>query len=87
MTQIKKGQKAKAPKKISKVEMNDLEKWFNSPSRNKKLFLEFFDYCVYHPNERFWQALRNWAEMAYVLAGKKNRDEAEDTFYWENKNK
>ena len=26
-----------------------------------KLLVSFTDYCVAHPEQRFWQALRNWA--------------------------
>lgn len=29
--------------------------------KNKKLLNSFVDYCLKHPNERFWQALRNWS--------------------------
>ena len=29
--------------------------------KNKKLLDSFVKYCTGHPEERFWQALRNWA--------------------------
>ena len=29
--------------------------------KNKKLLDSFVKYCTEHPEERFWQALRNWA--------------------------
>lgn len=30
-------------------------------SRNEELMKSFSDYCMKHPEQRFWQALRNWA--------------------------
>jgi hypothetical protein len=53
---------------------------------NNKLLQSFTEYCHEHPEERFWQALRNWSEMAYIFAGKETDADLEDTFYWENKN-
>lgn len=49
---------------------------------------DFMKYCANHPDERFWQALRNWSEFGYILASHTNPDEdLQDTFYWEEKNK
>jgi hypothetical protein len=47
---------------------------------NKELN-SFIAYCKAHPEQRFWQALRNWAGVAYIFAGK-DTDNLEDTFYW-----
>ena len=51
---------------------------------NKKLLENFTHYCEKYPEQRFWQALRNWAEVAYI--GAKNEDKYLDTFYWLEKN-
>jgi len=34
---------------------------------------------------RFWQALRNWAEVNFIFAGGSHLDldDVRDTFYWE----
>jgi hypothetical protein len=46
-------------------------------SRNSVVLASFVAYCKAHPDERFWQALRNWC-------GKYNFIYANiDTFYWE----
>lgn len=67
--------------------------------RNIKELKSFAKYCVDYPEQRFWQALRNWAfdyyhddyadgskpEIHYIFCG--YDDEAMvDTFYWESKN-
>ena len=51
----------------------------------KKLLESFTAYCKQYPDMRFWQALRNWAEFAFIHATDSNGD-SQDTFYWENKN-
>lgn len=30
----------------------------------------FNEYCKAHPKERFWQALRNWADADQIFIGK-----------------
>lgn len=60
-------------------------------SKNFKLATSFYDYCCAHPQERFYQALRNWAGVDFFIkANLKNSDidwdSAEDTFYWSGKN-
>lgn len=30
--------------------------------KNQKLLVSFTEYCVAHPEERFWQAMRNWCQ-------------------------
>jgi hypothetical protein len=41
----------------------------------------FITYCKANPEQRFWQALRNWAGVAYIFAGN-DKDRLEDTFYY-----
>ena len=48
-------------------------------TRNSEVLKTFIKYCEEHPQERFWQALRNWAEVGFIFADK------QDTFYWEGK--
>lgn len=68
----------------------------NNPmdNRNQELLKDFTEYCVSHPTERFWQALRNWSEVPFIIASQEpvfnlggNVDPLKDTFYWEGKNK
>lgn len=48
------------------------------------LLRELADYCAAHPDERFWQALRNWAGYQYVFAGDEYKITSQhDTFFWE----
>lgn len=50
-------------------------------AKTMKLLIDFMGYCTTHPQQRFWQALRNWCEAYKVEA------DGEDTFYWEGKRK
>lgn len=62
-------------------------------SKNKKLLDEFVAYCEEHPEQRFWQAARNWSgatrimyELDYYLDYKdSHQSSSRDTFYWEGK--
>jgi hypothetical protein len=63
-------------------------------SKNLELLCDFAHYCKFHPEERFWQCLRNWSGRKYIyitddyLGGNFSEGlEWEDTFYWEGKNK
>jgi hypothetical protein len=38
-------------------------------NRNSQVLASFVQYCEEHPHERFWQALRNWSEYAYIYVG------------------
>jgi hypothetical protein len=38
-------------------------------SKNAEVLAGFTAYCEQHPDERFWQALRNWAGVPFVLIG------------------
>jgi len=55
--------------------------------KSLKSLLSFIWYCVRHPKERFWQALRNWlGTYNYIYVTKRlpeNFLELIDTFYWE----
>lgn len=72
---------------------------FPAEPKSAKLLREFVKYCKEHPEERFWQALRNWAGVNFLWVSKFRYDdyryceslksftnEIEDTFYWEKKN-
>ena len=41
----------------------------------------FIEYCAKNPQQRFWQALRNWAEADQILT--KMNGHTTDTFYFE----
>lgn len=64
-----------------------MKKNFKVKSKNRKLLEEFIDYCIEHPEERFWQALRNWSGFNYIYANKDTRinDAGQDTFYFKEK--
>jgi hypothetical protein len=36
------------------------------PTKNSKVLESFVNYCEAHPEERFWQALRNWSGYSFV---------------------
>jgi hypothetical protein len=56
------------------------------PSKNKETLASFVAYCREHPEQRFWQALRNWAGVAFVLvSGELPGPGQLDTFYREGK--
>ncbi len=54
--------------------------------RSRGPLSSFIKYCVTHPEERFWQALKNWsgyyAIMALSVNGAEHRTH-HDTFYIE----
>ena len=58
--------------------------------KNKKLLDEFTEYCLSHPEERFWQALRNWSHESFICVTDTQPDKIsnflKDTFYFENRN-
>ncbi len=69
----------------------------NKETRNSKVLESFVAYCILNPEERFWQALRNWSEIGAIFAIPWCEDEkcismyhgedGKDTFSWEGKNK
>lgn len=62
-------------------------------TRNSETLASFVAYCVAHPTERFWQALRNWAKVNFVLTFSGSvfqiPDDSQfvDTFNWEGRDK
>jgi hypothetical protein len=41
-------------------------------SKNGKTLEQFTNYCEAHPELRFWQALKIWADADFILAVKYN---------------
>lgn len=56
-------------------------------SKNKNLLKSFTEFCEAHPDQRFWQALRNWSGATFIFYSTDYHREEHglDTFYWENK--
>lgn len=54
-------------------------------SKNISQLKSFTAYCEAHPEERFWQALRNWSQYSFIYGSNVSLDsnEVEDTFYKE----
>jgi len=61
-----------------------------TPIRSAEALESFIKYCREHPEERFWQALRNWSRCDFILGSYEhpyeNRFEPVDTFYIEGLN-
>lgn len=52
------------------------------PSKNQKQLSSFVEYCLEHPELRFWQALINWAGFNISRVDvNKNKVEYKDLFY------
>lgn len=55
--------------------------------KSQQLLDSFVAYCKANPDQRFWQALRNWCGWSFVLVSNDRlcTEEASvvDTFYWE----
>ncbi len=64
-------------------------------TRNSEVLASFVKYCEENPNMRFWQALKNWSEWAFIYVSpthftggeKLMVGELEDTYNWEGKDK
>lgn len=59
-------------------------------NQNEELLKEFVAYCEAHPNQRFWQALRNWSGQPFIMASPSVLyldGKIRDTFYWTGKDK
>lgn len=56
-------------------------------NKNQKQLDDFIEYCNKHPQERFWQCLRNWSETPFILKGQsfnietRQYEDLKDTFY------
>lgn len=62
----------------------------NPKARNIEILESFQDYVLTHPEERFWQALRNWSGFAFIYAADFNLWSIEglrDTFHFRDKNR
>lgn len=57
--------------------------------RSGRTALSFVIYLIAHPEERFWQALRNWSGYNFVAASNDPVHDImiHDTFYWEGRSK
>jgi len=59
-------------------------------NKNVKLLKSFTRYCTKHPEERFWQALRNWSGYTHILKADRFSVQSnmfygiKDTFYVDN---
>lgn len=51
----------------------------------EKKAAEFLTYCQNNPDQRFWQALRNFTGWGFVYVSNRQVDAPDlfDTFYWE----
>ena len=58
-------------------------------TRNSEVLEDFVNYCKTHPDQRFWQALRNWSEFDFILGSHEKPFQQpfpfQDTFYFEGK--
>jgi hypothetical protein len=60
-------------------------------NRNSEQLDSLVEYCQAHPDERFWQALRNWSGWQHVLVSNDSdfvfspvtKGKIQDTFEWE----
>lgn len=57
----------------------------NKATRNGRTLFDFVCYCIQHPDERFWQALRNWSGYDDIMVSDRGAasDHEMDTFNWE----
>ena len=57
--------------------------------KSEKLLKELTEYCETHPEQRLWQAIRNWSEQDFILFGSGDITEKDfkymDTFYFTGK--
>ena len=48
--------------------------------KSKEQLKSFNKFCKEHPEHRFWQALRNWANVGFIFTSEDGK-KIEDTFY------
>jgi hypothetical protein len=59
---------------------------------NARTLQSFVNYCTLHPDQRFWQALKNWSQSGFILVTDtppymlEDSDELTDTYQWEGRN-
>ena len=69
-------------------------------NKNEKVLADFIKFCLNHPELRFWQALRSWAKVGFILTSthfdaemfdkdwlRAMKVKIYDTYYWTGKNK
>ena len=49
--------------------------------KSQKLLESFTAYCKMYPDQRFWQALRNWSGYTFIYGMDRVMNEGQDTFY------
>ena len=69
-----------------------MKKNFKTKSKNRKVLESFIEYCIAHPEQRFWQALRNWSGFGNIKVLDLSQNwlgkiDYKDTFYFEGKEK
>jgi hypothetical protein len=52
---------------------------------NQELLSDFAAYCEAHPEQRFWQALRNWSGASMIYLQRPGCEQHEDTYSWAEK--
>lgn len=57
----------------------DTEEW----AKQYELLNDFYNYVIEHPEERFWQAIRNWSGYNFIYGSMQGvqSDGLHDTFY------
>lgn len=75
-----KTKKRRAQKKFAREQRKK-----ESTMRDQKAKEDFIKYLEEHPQERFWQAVRNFQHFNFIYASNKIVDDPDvhDTFYWE----
>lgn len=53
--------------------------------KGRKELLSFWIYCMEHPDERFWQALRNWSGYDSIFVVEQYAADSHDTWPFESK--
>lgn len=48
--------------------------------KDETTLLDFIKYCNDHPDERFWQALRNWSGHSFILIANRVPDKNNDEY-------
>ena len=68
-----------------RVDFSDVKKQLDKllvENKNQKQLLSFIEYCTNHPEQRFYQCLRNWSGEKFILfSNVPPRAKQTDTFY------
>lgn len=57
------------PEQLEVVDPKPVGEFDQVMANHDRTLESFIAYCKAHPEDRFWQALRNWAEQDFVLFG------------------